>query len=68
MTGIFKNIKKKDRKFRAKMAGQKLGKPFMALPESFQYLAELYNFGQISATAAAKELGISVSTFLRRLE
>lgn len=46
--------------------GVRFGPPRMALPEGFDALAELWRQGGISSRSAAKKLGISYQTFLRR--
>lgn len=49
----------------AKAKGVRFGKTAMEIPERFYYLKKEYNKGAISARAAAKELGVAHSTFLK---
>lgn len=49
----------------AKAKGVRFGKTAMEIPERFYYLKKEYNKGTISARAAAKELGVAHSTFLK---
>ena len=50
----------------ARARGGLLGLQRIALPEDFRDLAELWQEGGISSRNAARELGISYQTFLRR--
>ena len=50
----------------ARARGGLLGRERIELPEDFQDLAELWQEGRISSRNAARELGISYQTFLRR--
>ena len=50
----------------ARARGGLLGRERIELPEDFQDLAELWQEGGISSRNAARELGISYQTFLRR--
>ena len=50
----------------ARERGGLLGRERIELPEDFQDLAELWQEGGISSRNAARELGISYQTFLRR--
>jgi len=50
----------------AKASGVRFGRERMELPENFNELAQLWQAGGISSRCAAKELGISYKTFLRR--
>ena len=50
----------------ARARGGLLGRERIELPEDFRDLAELWQEGGISARNAARELGISYQTFLRR--
>lgn len=50
----------------AKSRGVRFGPERMALPEEFANLADLWRQGIISSRTAARELGISYQTFLRR--
>lgn len=49
----------------AKAKGVRFGKTAMEIPERFYYFKKEYNKGTISARAAAKELGVAHSTFLK---
>ena len=51
----------------AKGRGIKFGRRRMELPEHFAGLAQMWQEGAISSRHAAKELGISYKTFLRRV-
>ena len=51
---------------RRQAEGGLLGRERIELPEDFQDLAELWQEGGISSRNAARELGISYQTFLRR--
>ena len=46
--------------------GVRFGRRRVDLPEDFAYMAELWAEGFISATVAARDLGMSRDTFLRR--
>lgn len=50
----------------AKKLGRTLGRERIELPEGFFALAEQWHYGEISSRNAAKQLGISYQTFLRR--
>lgn len=50
----------------AKQRGVQFGRERMELPDNFPGLAQLWQEGGISSRCAAKELGISYKTFLRR--
>lgn len=50
----------------AKKRGVQFGRERIELPEHFSDLAQLWHEGGISSRRAAKELGISYKTFLRR--
>lgn len=50
----------------ARERGGLLGRERIELPEDFRDLAELWQEGRISSRNAARELGISYQTFLRR--
>ena len=49
----------------AKAKGVKFGRKKMSVPAEFYRLQKLYNEGIISARAAARELGVAHSTFLK---
>jgi len=50
----------------ARARGVHLGRARLNMPESFSYLAEQWQQGYISSRDAARELGVSYRTFLRR--
>ena len=50
----------------AKARGVKFGRPQTKLPEEFAVIQKKWSAGEISARAAARELGVSHNTFLRR--
>ena len=50
----------------AKKRGVRFGRERMELPEGFPAFAKLWQEGSISSRDAAKELGVSYQTFLRR--
>jgi len=50
----------------AQARGVKFGPKRMELPEGFEDMAELWREGKISSRNAARKLGISYQTFLRR--
>ena len=52
----------------ARARGGLLGRERIELPEDFRDLAELWQEGGISSRNAARELGISYQTFLRRAQ
>ena len=50
----------------AQARGVKFGRPQTKLPEEFAVIQKKWSAGEISARAAARELGVSHNTFLRR--
>ena len=52
----------------AKRRGVRFGRERLALPEGFCDIAQLWEQGRISAGSAARELGMSRDTFLRRVK
>lgn len=50
----------------AKLRGVRFGRERIEMPEGFGELVELWKDGHISSRIAAKDLGISYQTFLRR--
>lgn len=50
----------------AKVRGVRFGPKRMELPDGFEDMAALWREGAVSSRDAAKELGISYQTFLRR--
>ena len=49
----------------AKMKGVRFGRPRKPIPKEFPRLARAWEQGEISARAAAQQLGVSYQTFLR---
>lgn len=45
--------------------GVRFGRPRKELPENFETVSEQWRQGMLSSRAAAKELGISQSSFMR---
>lgn len=62
------NIKKRQEQGinAAKQKGVKFGRPSMKLPDNFEYLVREVENNQISVDSAAKQMGMSRSTFYRR--
>ena len=54
-----------DRKLAAKAKGVRFGREKMAIPDRFYELQTRYRDGCITARAAARELGVAHSTFLK---
>ena len=52
----------------AKAKGVKFGRPPKPLPENFHSCYQRWKKGEITGTAAAKECGMPLSTFLYRAE
>lgn len=50
----------------AKISGKKLGRPQMVMPDGFEIICEKCKFGELSTRQAAKQLGISHTTFYRK--
>ncbi|MDO5541577.1 MAG: recombinase family protein [Eubacteriales bacterium] len=50
----------------AKMSGKKLGRPQMVMPDGFEMICEKCKFGELSTRQAAKQLGVSHTTFYRK--
>ena len=65
-----KNIRERQREGieAAKAKGVVFGRPRKPVPDSFYYLVDLYNSGNITLQKASKECGMSLSTFYRNLK
>lgn len=50
----------------AKMSGKKLGRPLMTMPDEFETVCEKCRSGELSTRKAARQLGVSHTTFYRR--
>ena len=50
----------------AKLSGKKLGRPLMTMPDEFEMVCEKCKSGELSTRKAAKQLGVSHTTFYRR--
>ena len=64
----YQNIKQRQREgiLAAKNNGVKFGRPRIEVSSSFYFAAERWNRGELSLKEAAKESGLSLSTFYRR--
>lgn len=50
----------------AKLSGKKLGRPLMTMPDEFETVCEKCRSGELSTRKAARQLGVSHTTFYRR--
>lgn len=50
----------------AKLNGKKLGRPLITMPDEFEVICEKCKSGELSTRKAAKQLGVSHTTFYRR--
>lgn len=52
--------------YAAKINGKKMGRPPMTMPDEFESICEKCKSGKLSTRKAAKQLGVSHTTFYRR--
>ena len=66
----YRNIKQRQKEgiIAAKLNGVKFGRPRIELPESFYAAADKWKQGELTIEQAAREAGVSSSTFYRRVK
>lgn len=66
----YRNIKQRQKEgiIAAKLNGVKFGRPRIELPESFYAAADKWKQGELTIEQAAREAGLSSSTFYRRVK
>lgn len=66
----YRNIKQRQKEgiIAAKLNGVKFGRPRIELPESFYTAADKWKQGELTIEQAAREAGVSSSTFYRRVK